>query len=498
LRHLFTDPVPAGNLLTDLQPDELRMMARKYEIANRWGTAVYHSQVRSRSAKNTYVIYDPDEEQQERMSKLREYLQGADLVRVERDVGQHPNNRFRALYYATRAYPHLAYIFSRNMFEPVGDRQPEIIIVQVPEWPERFIYVHPTRGARVFTYIMGSDYYGEAKMGALRASMHIMRDHRGGLGLHAGSKYYRVMRHGKLVQLGAVIFGLSGTGKTTITVNNHGFQPPEGITILQDDIVMMNGQTYCYGTERSFYVKTDSVSEQPDLLRATQVNTAIGENVWVDEQGEVDFDNWELTTNGRCLVPRFAIPHTDDRIDLSRTDVVFFNTRRYDLPPIGRLVSPAQAAAFLMLGESTITSADDPTRAGESKRVVAFDPFIMVKPHKQGNRFYEILQANPHMQAYLINTGKVGGIEEGNKITPQITMKSIEAILRDTVEWEFDPILGYDTPKSIPGVDMKQFDPYEVYGSEEFGRLMGKLQEERKDWLAQFPDLHPDILAALD
>ncbi|HIC88490.1 MAG TPA: phosphoenolpyruvate carboxykinase [Anaerolineae bacterium] len=494
---VLTEPIVAGNLLTCLTPDQLRQLARKDEIPNNWGMAVYRSRIRSRSAKFTYVVYEPTAEQEETIRQVREYLRGADVVRVERDIGQHPDNKFRVQYYVTRDHPNLAYMLSRNLFVPTDQREPDIVVVQVPEWPDLAIYVHPTDDGRVFTYVLGSDYYGEAKMGSLRAAMHIMREHRHGLGLHAGAKVYRIKRGNEVREIGTLIFGLSGTGKTTITVNDHGLQPPEGITILQDDIVMMTPSTYCYGTEESFYIKTDSVTSQPELYKATQVPVSIGENVWVESDGEGDFDNLTLTTNGRCIVPRFLIPHTTDSIDLPQVDVVFFNTRRYDIPPIGRLASPAQAAAFLMLGESTITSADDPTRVGESKRVVAFDPFIIDKPHVQGNRLYEILKRNPHVRVYLVNTGKVGGLERGNKIRPRDTMNAILGVLRDEIEWEFDPNLGYETAKVIPGVDMERFDPYKVYGEAKFKQLMDKLRAERQAWLAQFDGLHPDILAAL-
>jgi len=76
--------------------------------------------------------------------------------------------------------------------------------------------------------ILGSDYYGESKMAGLRMAMHIMREERGGIGLHAGSKIYRVKNaQGQLTERGALIFGLSGTGKTTISVNSHNLVAPE-------------------------------------------------------------------------------------------------------------------------------------------------------------------------------------------------------------------------------------------------------------------------------
>ncbi|MBI1801553.1 MAG: phosphoenolpyruvate carboxykinase (ATP), partial [Chloroflexi bacterium] len=356
----LTNPIKPRTLLKDLSPAELRALAWTSEIPNQWGIAVYHTRIRSRSAKHTFVVYQPTAAQEERIRKVQDYLRGQDVILVERDLVQNPECRFRTHFYVPRAYAQLAHMLSRNMFVPATPKEPDIVVVQVPDWPELMIYIHPTPDGKVYTYVLGSDYYGECKMGSLRAAMHIMREHRGGLGLHAGSKVIQIKEHGQLVDKGALIFGLSGTGKTTITVNDHDLRSPERVVVLQDDINLLRADTFCYGTEDAFYVKTDSISSQPEILPATRRPEAIGENIYVDPNtGEIDFDNWEISTNGRAIVQRQAIANTAESIDLPRADVIFFNTRRYDIPPVGRLTSAAQAAAFFMLGESTVTSADD-------------------------------------------------------------------------------------------------------------------------------------------
>lgn len=125
------------------------------------------------------------------------------------------------------------------------------------------IYVHPAGNGRVVTYVLGSDYYSKAKMGSMRAAMHLIRELRGGLGVHAASKVFRLAGPDSMgtVERGALIFGLSGTGKTTISVNDHGLRSPKGVTLLQDDIVMLTPRADAYGTEEAFYVKTDSITE---------------------------------------------------------------------------------------------------------------------------------------------------------------------------------------------------------------------------------------------
>ena len=494
---VFVEEIECGNLWYDLSSEELKMMANRTSIDNEWGITVYHTRVKSRSAKFTYVVKEVTPEIERELKAVRDYLKGTDVILVRRDICQNIRNRFRVDFFVTREYARLAHMFSNSFFEPHDkDAEPDIVVVQVPEWKETKIYIHPTEDGRVFTFCLGSDYYGETKMAALRAAMYLMREYRNGLGMHAGGKLYRLRIGKDIRRFGVLILGLSGTGKTTITLSDHGLKSPEGISIKQDDIMLLRNDSFAYGTENMFYIKTDNVTSQPYLFYATQVPGAIAENVWVDDEGEIDFDNWTITTNGRCIVPRYAIPHTENNVDLPRTDFIFFNTRRYDLPPLGRLISPEQAACYLMLGESSITSAEDPTRVGESKRVVAFNPFIVDDPHKEGNKFYEILKKNPHIKVFLINTGFVGG-EKGVKIKPQDTMNLIVDALSGNIEWQFDPVLGYEVVKSSRRVEMEKFDPYRIYGRSRYEEILNKLFKERKGWLSQFEGLLPEIKKAL-
>ncbi|NPV88207.1 phosphoenolpyruvate carboxykinase (ATP) [Coprothermobacteraceae bacterium] len=473
-RKLFTQLAYAVN------PElaELRAWAKKDEVPNRYGIPVYHSAVKSRSAKFTEYHYTITPEIAALLDQVFDAYKNRVMVKVERNIGVSPENPFRQVYIVPKEYARLAFMMTHNNFDPAGEREPDIYIAAFPDWPERRILVFPNEH---LTVILGSDYYGESKMAGLRMAMHIMREERGGLGLHAGSKVYHIRNaNGELVTRGALIFGLSGTGKTTISVNSHGLQPPEGIEILQDDINMLTPRGNAYGTEKNFYVKTDSVSSTRELQEAVLAEDAILENVYVGPNGEIDFDNMTVSTNGRAVINRRRIPNTGDDIDLPRVDFFLFNTRRYDIPPVGRLVSPAQAAAFFMLGESTITSADDPNRVGETTRVVGFDPFIISEPAKSGNRLYDIMKQHS-IDVYIVNTGKVGGLE-GVKITPEVTLKVVENIARGTIKWSYNEDLGYEVAVEVPGVDLDLYDPYKIYGKDQYKQLAAALREDRRKY----------------
>ncbi|MDY0178623.1 MAG: phosphoenolpyruvate carboxykinase (ATP), partial [Synergistaceae bacterium] len=208
---------------------------------------------------------------------------------------------------------------------------------------------------------------------------------------------------------------------------------------------------------------------------------------------DLDFDNHAITTNGRAVVPREAIPNTSGRIDLDRVDYLLFNMRRYDTPPIGRLTSAEQAAAYFMLGESTITSAEDPSRVGQAKRVVGFDPFIIDNPHTNGNRLLRILRDNPGIRCYVLNTGRIGG-KDGANITAEVTCSAISEAMREKLEWRYDDILGYEIPKELPGQGSAEFDPYRWYSREDYAQMIGSLRRERREHLHQFKGLAPEIV----
>ena len=71
---IFTDPIDARTTLRGLSPDELRALAKNSEIPKPWGIAVYHTRVRSRSAKHTHVVTEINAEHEQRLRRVREYL----------------------------------------------------------------------------------------------------------------------------------------------------------------------------------------------------------------------------------------------------------------------------------------------------------------------------------------------------------------------------------------------------------------------------------------
>ena len=482
------------SLLRDLSLDELRNMATHDSVPNNQGSPASLTRVQSRNAPFTEIVYEVEEAHLTLLEQVWKYLRWQQMIRISTRIGSSSGCPLKTNYYVTRRYARMAHMFAANFFTQADDDGADIVTVVVPEWHQRKVLVFPSH--RV-TLILGIDYYGESKMATLRMAMHIAREDLRGLGLHAGSKIVTLRGDsGELAEKGMLVFGLSGTGKTTITTADHGLVSPEGVEVLQDDINILMPDGQAFGTENNFYIKTDNVSKQLPLLGAAQDPRAILENVWVDDDGNVNFDNHAITTNGRAIVPRGSIPNTSARIDLPRVDVICFNMRRYDIPPVGRLVSAEQAAAYFMLGESTVTSAEDPARVGQAKRVVGFDPFVVDHHYKNGNRLLQILRDNPHISCYVLSTGRVGG-QDGANITPEVTFGCIEGILRGSLTWRYDDVLGYEVPANLPVSNAEALDPATYWSRDDYARLIGALRAERRDYLATFSGLAPAIIHAV-
>lgn len=466
-------------------------------VVTEFGNLSVTTKVRNRMAKLTEVIMDhPEPKDRELIDNVLDYLKGKEVIQLDRVMCMTEGCRKNCRLYVTAEYARLPLMWGNTLFPPEGGA-PDFVALTVPEWDEKRVLVFPERG---LTIILGSDYKGENKKAMLRQVMYWAKG-QGRLGLHAASKVLRVYRGSELKNFGFLLFGLSGTGKTSLSCHSHWLGYPETVTIRQDDVVVFGEDGVAIGTEDSFYIKTDGLepSSQPLLYAAALSPRAILENVYVEPgSGKVDFFDSSLTSNGRAMVKRRDISFTDDQVDLGKVDFIVFITRRQDiLPPVARLNREWAAAAF-MLGESVETSAGDPDEAGKSLRVVGTNPFIVGSHSDEGNAFLRILRANPDIQCFILNTGVVGGMVRGQKITVKDSVKILEMIARDRIKWVQDDFWDYEIAVDIPGVELDRFDLNNYYSDDQIEELSAQLKKERLDWLSQFPGLNPDIISALN
>ncbi len=497
MKDIFGKPLQPKRIIDNPSDDSLREWALEHGgVITEFGNLSVITKVRNRMAKMTEVIMgEPEADDIELVHSVLEYLKGKDVIRLDRVMCMTPGFKKNCRLYVTAEYARLPLMWGNTLFPSEGG-EPDFISVAVPEWQEKKVLVFPEMG---LTIVLGSDYKGEQKKAMLRQVMYWAKKE-GNLGLHAAGKILRIYKGEELKDVGFLLFGLSGTGKTSLSCHTHWLKYPERVVIRQDDVVILRRDGSAVGTESSFYIKTEGLEPgaQPLLYAAALSPRAVMENVDVSpENGKVDFFNTKLTSNGRAMVKRTDIAFTDDRIDVDKVDFILFITRRHDImPPVVRL-SPEWAAAAFMLGESVETSAGDPDEAGKSVRVVGTNPFIVGSHSEEGNMFLSILRENPDIQCYILNTGNVGGMVRGQKIGVKDSTRIIEMIAKGGISWRRDNFWGYDVPIEIPGVDMERFNSGNYYSDEQIEQLSKSLKTERLEWLAQFPGLHKDILTAI-
>ena len=517
-----------------ISDSDLRAEAQRYGTRTDFGNYAFHTMVKNRSAAVTVVlgppavqIRNPSARQQELLRKSPEtlaaverYLDRAPFICVERTIGDNATFTPRCRTYVSAARPEMVrigYMWGCLLFPPTETRgeSPLQNLIYIPEWQEkdRQILIFPEEN---LTLVLGSDYLGESKKGHLRMAMWNAKK-QGMLGIHAGAKLISAQNAHtqKRSRYSMLIFGLTATGKTTHACHHHNLDlPGEGIGIVQDDVVFLREDGSALGSERGFYLKTEGLDPktQPLLYQVATQPDAVLENVLVDYQGKVDFNDETLTSNGRGVVQwkdfGKAKAATPNLPPLSEVDglIVVFITRRNTVVPIASRLTVEQAAAAFMLGESIESSGGDPRRVGESVRVVGTNPFIIGDETQEGNRFYQFLRGyGPKVSCYLLNTGGVGEIVQrqtdgARQIQQRVTrvqipeMASIlRGIVRETIVWEEEPWFGTQVPSRVEGVDMERFQADRFYSAAQIESLAKELTQERISYLEKYPSLDPKI-----
>lgn len=399
------------------------------------------------------------------------------------------------------------------------------------------------------TYIMGADYFGESKKGALRmlANLHFQN---GGLVMHAGAKAIKL--HDHALTMG--ILGLSGTGKTTTTFSKQG----ERTQPVQDDMITLWPGGSMSVTENGCFAKTFGLREdtEPVIFRGTCSPEAWIENVFVDADGIPDFskgvleaadverlrevligtgapaenvdkyiagevkaddvmdagvphDGWDFvawTENGRSIIPMSSVDDAANLHELPQLRSLGILNRDEGadaaMPGLVRFSSPAQAAGYLMLGETSMTSAAGKERG--KTRSPFTQPFFPLAHHLQAERFSELAATFPQTTMWLMNTGYVGGTaaeaKGGQAVNIEIPHSSamLEALIEDKIAWTRDPDFGYevvdlDAPENadlvekVPAAVLQPRTWFEEQGRlDEYQAWVSAMKAQRSAFLEKF------------
>ncbi len=546
--------------------ETLRTLAREHTpavLTTRVGSLDKISRNKARMAKYTYVVAPPEQADRwshqviepsrasELIERQRRYIEEKGrLLAIDGYLGIGPRavpcTWLYTLEGANIAGMQQVLAFSRRRVEgDAADERPFRPRLRVIYTPDLFLEDMPGRQAIVVdlenwtTHVMGPDYFGESKKGALRMLNHLVYQE-GGLVLHAGAKAV-TLPGGRRVTM--TVMGLSGTGKTTTTFSKQG----ELTEPVQDDMVCLWPGGELSVTENGCFAKTEGLSPEtePVLYAGTTSPEAWVENVYLTEDGDFDFckgrltpeevaryreiflttgapeenldayiegrvrfedvvdaqgipkDGWDFvvwTQNGRSIVPMRSIPGAADLNDLPPVHSMgILNRDEGDdaaMPGLLRFVSPEQAAGYFMLGETSKTSAAGKERG--KTRSPFTQPFFPGDHRWQAERFRELAATMGHVTFWLMNTGYVGGdaraVERGEALKVKIRHSSalLEALLAGGVRWKPDPDFGYEI------VDVEHPDnaallervPAEILEPRRFFERTGRMGLYR-DWVAR-------------
>ncbi len=503
---------PARSVERNPSQDRLRELAleRMPRITEtEFGNLNYQAEVTARLKNSTFFVSDR-EIRQNRISRSEAedwaarqdaHIAEQDMLLVEGYIGPDPGFRTGCRLYIEASQPNIAGMQSQLYFPRDDMWAPEFTVIYTPglkapgKPDDRLIIVDLDNWV---TRVLGSDYFGESKMGGLRMWNRLVYDH-GGLALHAGLKTFPagLTRSGEEESM--LIIGLSGTGKTTTT-----FRQQAGSLPVQDDFVALMPGGAIHTTEAGCFAKTYGLDpdDEPTIHGGTTRSDAWLENVAVDADGHVDFFDTSYTANGRSTFPLADIRHRDPKQVPPASYLLILNRSEHLIPAVARLTRD-QIPAFFMLGETKGTSAGGAAEAGKSLRVPGTNPFFFADDSLQGNRLLELLETIWDLEAYVLNTGRVGGEGEGSKdVRIPDSSAIVEAIVRGTIEWVLDPDFGYEVAATVPGVDdIELLQPRRLYERQErmaeYEEIAARLQRERVEYLRSFPVLDPAVLDGL-
>ncbi len=393
--------------------------------------------------------------------RLLAYLQGGDLFVQDCYVGADPNFRRRIRVISENAWHSL---FARNMFirpplEDLADFQPDFTIIQAPHFhadpatdgtrSEAFILLH---FGRRLVLIGGTAYAGEIKKSVFTIMNYVLPQD-GVLPMHASAN---VGSAGD----SAIFFGLSGTGKTTLSAD------PERTLIGDDEHGWSDDGIFNF--EGGCYAKVIRLSREgePEIYETTRRFGTVLENVTIDPvTHRLDLDDESLTENTRGAYPITYIPNASQTgVAGHPRDIVMLTCDAFGvLPPIARLSVPQAMYHFL----SGYTAKVAGTEQGVIEPEVTFStcfgaPFMPQHPTVYAKMLGEKIERHK-VRVWLVNTGWTGGpYGVGSRMKLSYTRAMLRAALEgklDAVAYSRDAVFGLDVPMECAGVPREVLTP---------------------------------------
>lgn len=366
-------------------------------------------------------------------------------------------------------------LFALNMFlrpseEELANFTPDWLVINAPGFlanPE----VDGTRQenfsilnfSKKIALIGGSAYTGEIKKGIFSAMNFELPLYKNTLPMHCSAN---VGPHGDT----AIFFGLSGTGKTTLSAdpNRRLIGDDEHGWTAQDDIFNFEGGCYAKVIDLS-------MEKEPDIFKAIKKG-ALLENVVISDRGEVDYTDASVTQNTRVSYPIDHIEHImRPSVGKNPSHIFFLTADAFGvLPPISKL-TPSQAAYHFMSGYTAKVAG---TEAGVLEPTPEFSacfgaPFMPLHPGVYAQMLSDKMKASG-VHVWLVNTGWVGGpYGVGSRIKLSYTRAMIQAALSGDLgvysyeNYHIHSVFGVAQPRKCPGVPSDILSPRTTWGNDE-------------------------------
>ncbi|MFW2853881.1 phosphoenolpyruvate carboxykinase [Sphingomonas sp. TX0543] len=288
----------------------------------------------------------------------------------------------------------------------------------------------------------------------------------------------------------AVFFGLSGTGKTTLSAD-------ASRTLIGDDEHGWS-DTAVFNFEGGCYAKMIRLSPdaEPEIYATTKRFGTILENVVIDpETRQIDLDDDSLAENSRGSYPIDFIPNASaDNLGPVPANIIFLTADAYGvLPPIAKL-TPDQAMYHFLSGYTARVAG---TEIGVTEPSATFStcfgaPFMPRHPSVYGNLLKERI-AKGGVKCWLVNTGWTGGAYgTGQRMPIKVTRALLNAALSgdlDTITCRIDPIFGFQVPVAAPDVDDRILDPRSTWADPAaYDATAEKLARQFAENFRQFED----------
>ena len=433
-------------------------------------------------------------------NKVTTYLSNKDVFVRDSYVCADSNYKLNVRVVTETAWANL---FCFNMFlrpetEELENFTPEWTLLCVPSFladpkvdgtrQENFAILDFTRK---IVLIGGTGYTGEMKKGIFSALNFIMPVFKNTLPMHCSAN---VGKDGDT----AIFFGLSGTGKTTLSAD------PDRKLIGDDEHGWTNENTI-FNFEGGCYAKVINLSEEnePDIFRAIKKGAILENVVFKKDTNEVDYQDVSITPNTRVSYPIYHIDNIQPgSIGKNPKNIFFLTADSFGiLPPISKL-TPGQAAYHFISGYTAKVAG---TEAGVTEPQPNFSacfgaPFMPLHPTKYAEMLSKKMK-DANVTVWLINTGWTGGpYGTGSRMKLKYTRAMITAALNgelDNVDYVNHTVFGIAKPQSCPNVPSEILNPENTWENQDlYEKKAVELANKFKANFAKFEEFaNPEIMA---